>query len=340
MPRRNSGPKLRFLERRGTWYIVWTERGRSRERSTGTADRQEAEAVFGEFLRLRHRRAGPCDPAEILITDLLADYAQERGPEVAAPGRIRHAIEPLSRFWEGLTPVQITRESCRAYVRIRARSTGTARRELGVLRAAVNHAHREGRITRTVAVHLPDSPGARSRWLTRPEAARLLKSALGERRVRQYLPLFILLGLYTGQRKSALLGLRWAQVELAAGRVDFNAPGARRTNKRRSRIPIPAKLLGHLRRARPRGSDLGFVINDDGARIKDVKKGFAAACRRAGLAGVTPHTLRHTCATWLMQRGVGIWEAAGFLGMTPETLQRVYGHHSPDFMRAAAEALS
>lgn len=41
-----------------------------------------------------------------------------------------------------------------------------------------------------------------------------------------------------------------------------------------------------------------------------------------------------------MQRGVDKWEAAGFLGMTVETLERVYGHQHPDFMRSAAEAFS
>ena len=39
-----------------------------------------------------------------------------------------------------------------------------------------------------------------------------------------------------------------------------------------------------------------------------------------------------------MQRGVPLWEAAGYLNMTPDTLQRVYGHHHPDFLRGAAEA--
>ena len=34
---------------------------------------------------------------------------------------------------------------------------------------------------------------------------------------------------------------------------------------------------------------------------------------------VTPHILRHTAATWLMQAGVDLWEAAGFLGITVET---------------------
>jgi integrase len=54
---------------------------------------------------------------------------------------------------------------------------------------------------------------------------------------------------------------------------------------------------------------------------------------------VTPHTLRHTAATWLMQAGVDPWQAAGFLGMSVQTLLEVYGHHHPDYMREAADAI-
>jgi integrase len=158
--------------------------------------------------------------------------------------------------------------------------------------------------------------------------------------VRLHLPLFILIGLYTGQRKEAILSPRWAQVDFAAGRINFHSAGLRRTNKRRPHIPIATRLLPHLRRARERGTDLGYVIHRDGRRVGDIKKGFAAACRRAGLENVSPHTLRHTAATWLMQAGVPIWQAAGFLGMTPETLERVYGHHHPDYLKSAAEAFS
>lgn len=340
MPRRNSGARLRFLEKRGCFYIVWTEGGRSRERSTGTADRRLAEAALADFLHLRTRDAGPRDPSEILVTDVLADYAEERGPDTASPWRIAAAVKAMVPYWQGKTVANVTRDSSRSYVTFRARSPGTARRELGVLRAAINHAHRSGRLTRVVAVDLPDSPEARDRWLTRKEAAALLRSAIREPRVRLHLPLFILLGLYTGQRKEAILSLRWSQVDLDAGRIDFNSPDARRSNKRRARQPIPRRLLAHLRRARLRGSDLGFVVHENGKRLGDIKRGFASACTRAGLGEVTPHVLRHTCATWLMQRGVPLWEAAGYLKMTQETLQRVYGHHHPDFLKGAAEAFS
>jgi hypothetical protein len=40
-----------------------------------------------------------------------------------------------------------------------------------------------------------------------------------------------------------------------------------------------------------------------------------------------------------MQTGVDKWEAAGFLGMTVEMLDRVYGHHHPDHLKTAARAI-
>ncbi len=340
MPRRNSGARLRFLEKRGCYYIVWTEGGRSRERSTGTTDREQAEQTLAEFIHSRQRFSGPRDPAQILITDILADYAREHAPETAAPWRIASALKLLIEFWQGRTVSDISRETCRRYEHYRGRSPGTIRRELGVLRASINHAFREGRLTRPVSVRLPERPEARDRWLTQSEALALYRASMREPRVRLHLPLFILIGLYTGQRKEAILSLRWAQVDLHAGLIDFNTPGAKRTNKRRSRLPIPPTLLRRLKRARKHGTELGYVVHENGRRLKDIKRGFSTACIRAGLAGVTPHTLRHTCATWLMQRGVSIWEASGFLGMSRETLERVYGHHHPDFLRSAATALN
>jgi integrase len=340
MPRRNKGPRLDWHRNRKIWYIAWSERGRSRERSTGTRDRGEAELALAEFINASNRNAGPRDPAAVLVTDTLADYLQDRTGEVAAVDRIAAAVKAMVPFFTGVMVAAVTKEACRAYIKSRGkRSAGTIRRELGVLAAAINNAHREGRITRTVAVHLPHRPDPRDRWLTRKEAAGLVRAALREPRVRLYLPLFILTALYTASRKEAILALRWPQVDLDAGRIDFNAPGARRTNKRRAKIPIPRKLLGHLRRARARGTEVGFVIEDNGIRLRDVKRGFASACRRAGLNGVTPHVLKHTAITWLCQRGVPIWEIAGFTATSRETIERVYGHHCPDYLKSAAEAL-
>ena len=82
----------------------------------------------------------------------------------------------------------------------------------------------------------------------------------------------------------------------------------------------------------------------NGKPVKSVKNAFARAVDVAGLdltdGNVTPHTLRHTAATWLMQRGVDPWEAAGFLGMSVQVLIDTYGHHHPNHLRGAADAIT
>ena len=82
---------------------------------------------------------------------------------------------------------------------------------------------------------------------------------------------------------------------------------------------------------------LSIYVHYDGRRVQKLTHSFPNAVRRAGLIDVTAHTLRHTRATWAMQAGVDRWEAAGALGMTMDTLERIYGHHHPDFQKRAAE---
>jgi len=95
-----------------------------------------------------------------------------------------------------------------------------------------------------------------------------------------------------------------------------------------------------MRRWRDRGIIHNHFVEWNGKPIASVKTALKTAVRLAGLPGkITPHTFRHTAATWLMLNGVNVWKAAGFLGMSVETLDRVYGHHHPDFMSEAAEAI-
>ena len=158
---------------------------------------------------------------------------------------------------------------------------------------------------------------------------------------------FILIGLRTGTRHDAILAMGWHQ-HLGGGFFDLEhrvmfraAPGERQSKKRRTPAPIPDKLLRHLPRWK-RLSDSLFVVSATGhedARQKRIHKAFSRAVARAGLdRSVTPHVLRHTCATWLMQRGRPAWEVAGFLGMTVDMVEQIYGHHAPDYLRATANA--
>jgi integrase len=263
----------------------------------------------------------------------------EHAPQAADPKRIGYAIAALVPFWDSRMVSDVTRETCRAYGRSRGKAPGTIRRELATLRAAINYAKDEGRITYAPTVHLPQKPEGKDRWLRREEAAALLNAARnGHASTRTYLPLFILIGIYTGARKGAILSLRWPQIDLVAERINFNEAGRARTSKGRAHIPIPRRLLTFLRLARRRGTDLGYVVHRDGAQLDNMKRAFNSACADAGLDDVTPHTLRHTCGTWLAQQGVPLDQIGGWLGHSDARTTQLYAHHHPDFMEQARNA--
>src|SRR4051794_33826524 len=117
MPRPNRGPYLKFLKHRGAFYIHWAENGATRQRSTGTADSREAQAVLAEFIQGRRssRRTGPSDPTEFPIADALTLYGEEHAPTKADPLRIAYAIQALIPYWSGRMVADITQATCRGY---------------------------------------------------------------------------------------------------------------------------------------------------------------------------------------------------------------------------------
>lgn len=265
---------------------------------------------------------------------------------------------------------QVNADSCRAYVKARVSGTvghravaeSTARRELDTLGAALNYAWKGGKMDRPVAVFKPDVAQADARWLRRDEAARLMWGALGftpeafdktgadtrYRRVAKpnyHVARFILIALYTATRHAAVLALRWERnahagnVDLRENRIYRRGTGERRTRKRREPCPIPDRLRPHLERWRR------LTINGPceyaGEIIQRQKTGFEAARRLAKLGDdVTPHTLKHTCITWMLQADVPIWEVAGFSSTGAKLIEQRYGHHCPGHMAKARKALS
>lgn len=265
-------------------------------------------------------------------------YGQEHAPTAAAPERIGYALKALLPFWDGLPVAAVTKATCRRYAAARGRAPGTTRRELGTLRAALNYCASEGHLTRAPFVHLPDKPNSKDRWLTRGEVARLLRAARTDPRSK-HLTRFILLALYTGSRKTAVLDLRFEPhprggwLDCERGVMYRAANDGRVTKKRKPPVRMPAKLLAHARRW---SKDEGWVVNYRGAKIADIKTAWLRIRDVAGLPDVTPHTLKHTAITWAMQGGANLADAAGFFGTSVQTLEQTYLHFHPDFQAGTA----
>ena len=372
-------PERRNDDRSIRKRAVWVIRDGTRKISTGKAaeDRAGAEQALHDYLADKYQpsRTRGRGAEQILIADVLQIYLEDVARRHAREDETKQRVLVLDAWWRDRTLADVTGKTCREYVEHRTaqawkssrpESTGraarmvtaaAARRELEDLRAAINHHRREGLCTEVVSVVLPGKAPAREIWLTRSEAARLLWAAwrarevqrdgITRRSVGQHVARFILIGLYTGTRHAAICGAAMqpaidrGYVDLECGVFHRRALGARETKKRQPPVRLPDRLLAHLRRWERLGIARQAVIEWNGKPVRSVRRAFAAAVRTAELdRKITPHVLRHTAATWAMQAGGDLWSIAGFLGMTVQMLERVYGHHHPDFQRDAADAVT
>jgi hypothetical protein len=81
-PRQSKGPHLVTLKKKSfthnVYYIRWTEKGRTRERTTGETDLGRAEEAFSDWLieqRQAERDGRPGHPSEAGVADVLNAYA-------------------------------------------------------------------------------------------------------------------------------------------------------------------------------------------------------------------------------------------------------------------------
>lgn len=344
----------------------------------GAAERGGAEAALAGYIAEKHQIApGELEPGQRLTSDVLNLYLEEVVPGHARPAESASRIGRLVKWWGQpafamrdmherngksrrmtghLTDIDAT--TCRSYVaHVGAERSGAM--DLSILRAAMNHAVKEGKLTRVMAVSLPEEAPARERWLTRPEAASALWMAWRARRdrngvskapdgwgTRKHIARFILASLYTGTRKETVLLAAFERIpgygfiDLEAGLWYRKPFGKRATKKRQTPVRIPDRLLSHMRRWRAAGQT--FLIEYNGKPVDRIDKAFRGLMVDCELPGekVTPHTLKHTAITWALQSGMQPWDAAGFFGITLETLDRVYGHHSPAHLRTAADIMT
>jgi len=355
MPRQAKQPRLwkrpvrHDKDGRLTHVATWIILDGGRQFSTGldASDIAGANRALADHINRRHERAATSAPRRIdaiPIADVLNLYARDVAASCSNPRAAALRLKRLGQFFAGKTLADINGPLCRNYA-AQQNSDSCARRDLQDLSAAINHHLEEGLHSQIVKVWKPDARPRRERYLERSEAARLLWAAWRSREVqdgkptskytRRHIARFILVGLYTGSRASVISGAALERVigrpfiDVERGMYHRRPDGERETKKRKPTVKIPPRLMAHIQRWKRLG--FKYVVEWDGKPVSRVGKTFNLCAKEAGLDGkVTPHTLRHTAATWLMQEGADMWEASGFLGMSLKTLEDVYGHHRPD----------
>lgn len=271
-------------------YLRGTVRGIRVDESAGTGDRRKAEEI-------RTRREAELLDQSIHGSSATATFASAAVSYMEQGGEARY-MAPLVKFFGTAKLSSIDQAAVdRAAKLLKPKAAqSTVNRQIHTpISAVLKHAAARG-WCEVKPIERPEQPKGKTRWLTVGEAQRLVDHCA------DHLKPLVSLILYTGARLSEALYLDWNEVDLNRAHVIFLDT----KNGEDRGVPLhPVALaalanLPHRKKAvfrKPDGKPYPEKLDGGG----QIKTAFKAACRRAKIKGATPHTLRHTWATWYYQ---------------------------------------
>lgn len=225
------------------------------------------------------------------------------------------------------------------------KSPATIIKVYGIISQVWNLAALRGLVTGNNPAKLVKKPrqdNRRMRFLQPDEAVTLL-DALKKRSLDMHD--IALVSLFAGLRAGEVHHLNWGDVDFVTGLLYIRDP----KNKISRHAFITAEIKEMLQR-RFQGQSKEELIfpGQYGQERGDVSDTFERVVEEIGLnkgvqdtrLRVVFHTLRHTFASWLVQRGTPLYTVAELMGHTTLEMTRRYSHLAPDAMKAAANGLS
>lgn len=322
---------LDLIRRHGSrnWYIRGTIRGVTVDKSTRTDSRDAADAIrIKEETRILDRSVYG---ARATVTFLEAAVLYMEG------GGEARFMAPLIDHFKTRRIAEIEQGDLDAAARALypGRSPATLNRQVYTPMSAVLALATRRQWCEMRRFDRPKTAKGRVRWITTAEADRLVDNCSAHMK-----PLVTFL-LATGARLSEALYLQWADVDLARRHVSFTAT----KNGEDRGVPLHDRAFEALANLNHR---LGPVfLRPDGLPYRrkgegggQIKTGFAAACRRAGIKNFTPHDCRHTWATWHYMANRDIAGLMRLGGWKSEAMVLRYAHVNVEDLAAGINAIA
>ncbi len=280
----------------------------------------EVELDRGSFVD--HKKAQTTTLGEILkryVQEVLPSKRGGSDDAIRLKAILRRPI--CKNSLSGLTPIIIA-----AYrdERLQEVAAGTVIRELAYLSSVINHARREWSINITNPVQLikkPSSPKGRDRVLSPEEERRLLAATEPAKNRNVYTQPFIVLAIETAMRRGEILGMRWEDVDLLRRTVFLRCTknGESRT------VPLSMKALKTLENLPKTADERVLPVN-----FPALEKNFQRAAKRAGIANLRIHDLRHTATTRLAEKLSNVLELSAVTGHKQLNMLKRYYHPKAD----------
>jgi integrase len=170
----------------------------------------------------------------------------------------------------------------------------------------------------------------KERILSDDEAQRLVKAST------KSLKPVVIVALNTGMRISEILGLRWENVDFARRFMVIE----RSKNGRSRKVPMNSEVLRVLAGLQRNGGEFIFSKERSSGPLRSVRTAFLNALKKAKIANVRFHDLRHTFATNLVMNGVDLVTVKEILGHSEIAMTVRYSHPSDSRKMDAVERLA
>jgi integrase/recombinase XerD len=151
----------------------------------------------------------------------------------------------------------------------------------------------------------------------------------------------------TGMRLGELINLKWSSIDMNTQAIKVECSRTFTTKSKKERIiPINKTLFELLRKRMPKIIDITreeFVFNKQrGFKLNEnyVSKSFKQAVKLSGLNDrIHFHTLRHSFASSLIQKGVSLYVIMELLGHSDISVTQIYSHLIQDNLTDAVRLL-
>ena len=174
-------------------------------------------------------------------------------------------------------------------------------------------------------------------FFSRIELEQLLKAMQNEE-----FKALVIVAVNTGLREMELLSLQWNQIYLEKGILILDNRNHITKGKKIRTLPLNNKVIDTLLELKIADNQENLVFQFAGItnRPKFVQNNIRKYIKLAELnKKLNFHSLRHTFASWLVQKGVSIYEVSKLLGHADIKTTQIYAHLRSDDLRDAVELL-